>query len=170
MASNLRLTGDLDVTGRGNFGSLTVPNGSITNQSFSANPADRLTYAKMEHVYKALLAQPVVGAGISQNSTLNMAVDAGTVLDVKAGVVSNFTGTANLTIDLKKNGVSILSGPFVLNSTNPAFTYSTALLSCSTFAAGDLFTATVVANSGNGSVGNGPWLQVIFRESGPGSI
>jgi hypothetical protein len=89
----------------------------------------------------------------------------GTLLDFKAGCITPNVGAATITVDLWKNGVTILTAVITLNNSQTArqlvaaggFT-STAL------AVGDVLEAKVVATIGGGTLGIGLFALLSIDE------
>ncbi len=90
---------------------------------------------------------------------------AGTVLSFKAGSIVACIGAATVTVDLYKNGASILSAPITLNSSSVARVAQAATISTPATAAGDWFDMVVTATVSSGTLGTGLYAEAIIDEN-----
>lgn len=89
----------------------------------------------------------------------------GTILDFKAGCVVPCTGNATITVDLWKNGVSILSATITLNNSQSARQLVQAAGFTSTsLVATDVLEVKVTVNAGTGTLGQGLFAVVALDE------
>lgn len=160
--SQTRIEGDVAVTGTlVAIGGLSVPDGSIDADAIEA--AAGIEYTKLEHEHRAAHRQ----SGTPASATDGIAVirgATGTLLSVKAGTVVACIGAATITVDVKKNGTTVLSGVITLDSTNTARVAEAGTLSVTTLAAGDLLEVVVVATAGGGTLGTGLFVEVRWAE------
>ncbi len=101
-------------------------------------------------------AVPLVGqqaVAASATVVLGIATRAGQVADVRVAAITPLTGNATYTVDIHKNGVSILSAPMALLSTTAARVSVAGVLAASptTVAVGDFFEAVIVDTPGTGT-------------------
>lgn len=89
----------------------------------------------------------------------------GTVLAIAAGLITPNVGAATVTVDLKKNGSSILASVITLNSSSTARSMSTATITSNTVAQNDFFELVITATAGGGTVGQGLLVQADFDET-----
>ena len=68
-------------------------------------------------------------------------------------------GNATVTIDIKKNGVSILSASTVLDSTNALYAEEAFNITDDDAVAGDNYTAHITVNAGTGTLGKGLFIS-----------
>jgi hypothetical protein len=73
-------------------------------------------------------------------------------------------GGATVTVDVKKNGATVLSSVITLDSGNTARIMENGTLSGTTLAAGDFLEAVIVATAGGGTIPTGLLVQVIIDE------
>ena len=92
-------------------GALTVPSGSFDDADVAANAA--IAASKLGHRFHAPFSQPNTAA-TSETKAFYVAMGAGTVLDVDCGSIAAAIGNSTVTIDVKKNGTTILSGVVTL--------------------------------------------------------
>ncbi|MGC3968935.1 MAG: hypothetical protein QM775_16660 [Pirellulales bacterium] len=92
---------------------------------------------------------------------------AGTLLQFYAGLLDPCVGDSTITIDLYKNGVSVLSAPIVLTSANTARQVVAAVLSIPVAAlvAGDVFEGVVAVSAGSGTLGKGVFFGLVADET-----
>ena len=88
----------------------------------------------------------------------------GTVVAFEVGSVTACTGDSTITVDLHKNGASILTGVITLDSANTAYIVEAGTLSSATLADGDVLEVVVNATVGTGTLGNGVFASCIIRE------
>jgi hypothetical protein len=90
---------------------------------------------------------------------------AGGVIAVKAGSITACAGAATVTVDLKKNGTSVLAAVITLDSGNTArVPEDGTLVADPSDAADDFFELVVVATAGGGTLGTGLCVSVAFYE------
>lgn len=157
-----RIEGDLQVTGRIFAGSLTVPAGSVSNAGVAADA--EIAASKMTHYVYPTYAQ-ANGAATTETRTLHVAVAAGEVLSVWAGSIAKAIGDSTVTVDIKKNGASILSSVITLDSGNTARVKESGSLSGTvTLAAGDWIEAVITATVGTGTLPTGVAVGLKIEE------
>lgn len=125
-------------------GTAHLPNSSITNAMVSSSAAIDAT--KMEHQFPLRYSQPSDVTAFSHTEVVH-AVDgtSGTIVNVDAGSVAICGGDASVTVDVLKDGVSILSGAIELDSNNEAYTPETGTINTSTLADSDVLEVKVTA-------------------------
>jgi hypothetical protein len=88
-----------------------------------------------------------------------------TVISIKAGTIAICAGAATITIDLKKNGTSILTGVITLDSGNTARVVEAGVLTAgATAAVNNFFELVIVATAGGGTVGTGLLVEFEIDE------
>jgi hypothetical protein len=88
----------------------------------------------------------------------------GRIRAVRAGSVAIAVGDSTVTIDVKKNGVTILSGTIQLDNANVAYTSEAGTLSVTSVAAGDVITVVQTVSAGTGTLPTGVWTTVVIDE------
>lgn len=163
MAVNLpnQVVGDLRVYGSLTPDTLVAPASSIGSTQFNAS--DPLAIAKQRH--KVFANHHQEGTAVSATKVVHYARAAGTISAVRAGSVVACVGAATIVVDVKKNGVSILTGTFTLDNANTAYTPESGTLATTTYAAGDVLTSVVVATAGGGTLGSGLFVEVDLDEA-----
>lgn len=159
-----RIVGDLIVTGTLKAGAFSPPDNSVGNTEFNGN--DPLTAAKQQHQYQQVYSQKRGVVAATERWTAHVANDAGTLVNVVAGMTLANAGAATVSVDVLKNGVTILSAPIVLDSTNVAYVVEIGtVVPPGTYVLGDSFDVSVTATAGGGTLGQGLYVALTFQEA-----
>jgi len=135
--------------------------GCVGNTDIEA--AAGIAASKLEHPVYACYGQS--GAAVAATVPIHTVVGAtGVIESVKVGSIVACTGNAEITVDVKKNGTTVLSAAIVLDSTNTARIAESGTLSVTALVAGDLLEVVVAVNAGTGALGTGLFVQVKSRE------
>lgn len=144
----------------------SVPAGSWTNTQINASAAIDAT--KLKHQYAPVFSQVHGSAATSERRVIHVARSAGEVTAAEAGHVVAGAGGATVTVDVRKNGTSILTGatPISLTVAGAAYSKTTGSLNSSltAYVAGDVFEIVLVATAGGGTLPQGVFADVVFRE------
>lgn len=70
-----------------------------------------------------------------------------------------------MTVDLKKNGTSVLTSTVTIDHTVAAYTQVAASIATNTYVAGDVFEVVVTATAGGGTLPQGLFVALITREA-----
>jgi hypothetical protein len=158
-----RFEGDMFIYG--DFGALTmtIPDGTVDDGAVAAG-ADILA-TKMRHQMNKHYAQEsaTLAAAGSWSIHTCWGVTA-EIIAFEAGSVVICIGNATITVDLKKNGVSVLSAPIGLDSSNTIRLPEAGTISTSGLADGDMLEVVVTVNAGTGTLGKGLFANCIVRE------
>lgn len=160
----MRIDGDVLVNG-----TLTAvtdfncPAGSITNAAVDAAAAIEAT--KIIHQHQPVYAQGSATTAAAATETLWIAYGAATLVAFRAGSVVANIGAAACTVDLKKNGTTMLSAVITLDNANTARVSEAATLSVTSIAAGDVLEIVVTATAGGGTLATGLFCQAVIREA-----
>jgi hypothetical protein len=155
---------DEDVYVNGTLASKTfkAPNGAITDAMVS--PLAGIQASKLEHQNRVGYAQPN-SAATSETKGLYVCYGAaGTIIDFRAGSIAACVGAATVTIDLKKNGVSVLSAPITLDNANAARVAEAATITTAGLAVGDWLEIVIVATVGGGTLATGLFVVATIQE------
>lgn len=157
-----RLPGDIHVAGNLSADSITYPDNSIGDGA--VDPTEPLAWNKTVKVYRPQITKAGVVASFTE--PLYVANGEGTLMGIEAGMIAVNTGGATVTIDVKKNGVTVLSTALVLDNTNTARVTEDASLDATQvdYAAGDFFEVVVTAAAGGGAIGSGLAITGRFNE------
>ena len=97
---------------------------------------------------------------------IHNAAAAGTIIAVRAGVLVACVGDATITIDVHKNGVSILTSTFnITSSYSPYDDPLEGTISSGTVAAGDIIEVEITVNAGSGTLGKGVFVSADIVEN-----
>lgn len=168
MAISFTTPGDAYIAGGVYFSNLFFLGGTGPIVDAMVNPAAAIQATKLQQQREVCLPISVYGSAPAavRKTLARVNGTAGSVAKFSAGVTQAITG-GTVTIDLFKNGSSILSAAIVLNST--AGTGGTAgdvvagVIATPTLAAGDKLEVSVTVSSPVG--GGGCDAQLIFTEN-----
>lgn len=154
--TNLRVQGHVACT------TLGVPSGTVTNAM--VNGSADIEAAKLQQQVARLFAQAHGTAAVTARYPTHVARGAGTVNSIRAGVVVACVGAATIDIDLRKNGTTVLSAAIQLDSGDAAYAKVSGTISSASYVAGDVFEVVVTATAGGGTLGQGLFVDAVFRE------
>jgi len=158
------INGDVLVNGVLYAKQMAVPAGTITDAGVSAAAGIQSTKLQQQRgeTYTQMAANATV---IAERRVVHVVYGAtGLLLRFSAGSVVAHIGAAVCTVDLKKNGVSVLSAPITLNSSNVALTPVNATITTTGLVAGDVLEVVTTATAGGGTLATGVFAQVDFQE------
>lgn len=161
MPEPIRMPGDLYVTGNIGCATMSIPANTVVNAAVSAS-AD-ITSTKLEMQRSFTYSQN----GTAASATIPIHVVYGatcSLVSIKAvSIVANI-GAATVTVDLKKNGSSVLSAVITLDSANTARVAESGTITTAGGVAGDLYELVIVATAGGGTLATGLGVTVIWSE------
>jgi hypothetical protein len=159
-----RIDGPITFTGQANFtGTMNVPAGTVTNAGIGASAASPIDTEKVEqqvnrHYFKA-------GSAASETVPIHVARADGTVTFINAGSVAIAVGAScTVTIDLKKNGSTVLTSVITLDQNNTARVTEPGTINTADYSEDDWFELVIVATAGGGTLPTGLYVDVGFRE------
>ena len=139
----------------------TLSASSVTDSKVAA--AADIAATKVRHQHRAMWQQPNTAA-TAETRVIHHAYADGDIIAVKAGSIAAAVGDSTVTIDVKKNGTTILSGTIQLDNANAAYTAEAGSLSVLTFVAGDVFTAVITISAGTGTLPTGVYVALTVNE------
>ncbi len=156
---------DLVVLGQLSSKTIVLPAGSVTDANVSiATPAVQAT--KLQHQYEEHYAQSSLVTVAADQFVFH--VVRGTTaqpLDFKSGCVTPCTGNATITVDLWRNGVTVLTATISLSSAQAAYALVAAAgFSVTSWNAGDVIEAKITTAVGTGVLGKGVFCNLHLRE------
>jgi len=158
---DLRVGGDLSCLGTISTQTLSVPAGTIVDADVNAL-AD-ISHTKLEHQHRIVYGQ--AGTPSTETRVIHVCYGAtGEVLAVEAGVISAETGANSVTVDVQKDGTSVLSSVITLDSGNAAYTPEAGTLKTDgteDLADGDVLTVVITDSSSDAT---GVYVAVTVRE------
>lgn len=159
-----QINDDLYVHGDFKADSMQVPYNSIGDIHIAPS-LGIIQYNKMQQQRAAKYTQKYGTAVVSERAGIHIGVGSGTILNFFAALAVPCVGAATVTVDLLKNGVSVLSGIITFNSGVTAFTSVLGTLSGSTYSAADVYEVNVTATAGGGTIGQGLTVMLYTKES-----
>lgn len=164
MAQVLRLDGDFFLNGT--FTATTnIPSAlAVTNAQVAAAAAIAAT--KLQHQYGKHYSQ-AQGTAVAADRRIVHVVYGLTaaILSLRVGAAVAAIGDSTLTVDLLKNGTTILSGTVTLTSSNAAYSLSDPSGFTSTaLVVGDVLEVKVTVSAGTGTLAKGVFAQLNLRE------
>jgi len=155
------LNEDIHVAGRLSCSSFLPPDGSISDAALIGG----ITATKVVSRLREKYAQESATTGASESRVIHVAHADGTIVAFKAGNVVACAGASTITFDLKKNGSSVLTAVITINSSKAAREVVEAVLSSTSYVAGDVFEVAIVATVGGGTIGKGAFCEFIADEN-----
>ena len=148
----------------GNLGAKTFspPAGSITNAAVAALAG--IDSTKLEHQHRVGWSQANVTAAAETRVVYVCYGTAGTILDFRAGSIAKAVGDPTVTVNLRKNGTTVLSSVITLDSGNTNRVAEAGTLSVTTLAAGDVLEVVVAVSAGTGTLPTGLFASVTVEE------
>lgn len=155
---------DYNFAGRVMFGgTVGLPANSVGD--LQINPSAPLHVTKTQKRYLIVHSQPHGVPAVSERRVRHRSFAAGLMLAIYAGVVVPSTGDATITVDLLRNGVTILTAPIVLGSTVAAYnSVAGALIASPVFVSGAVFETVITVSAGTGVLGQGVYVSVNLSE------
>jgi hypothetical protein len=160
---------DLVVLGNFSAKGVTLPPSSVNDSQVAA--AAGIQAQKLQHQYEALFVQYAgtpASTTTATNDQLVIHVVRGataTPIDFKAGLVTACTGAATVTVDLWRNGVTILTAVITLNNAQSAYQLVAAAgFSNTSWVVNDVIEVKVTAVAGGGTLGKGLFANLHMRE------
>lgn len=158
-----QITEDMTFTGNCRFiNQPTFPDGGVTNAKVSASAA--ISASKLQHQHRVKFDQPNTSATSETRVIYRCYGATGTIKEFAAGSIAIAAGAATVTLDLKKNGTSVLSGVITLDTGNTARVAELASLSGTSLAAGDVLEVVTVATAGGGTLPTGVFASLTVEE------
>ena len=155
---------DIQFAGTATFvGKVAFPNQTIGDAQI--NPSNPITAPKMEHRFQPKLAQPFGVAAAAERRAVHRAKSPGTLTALWVGLTVANAGAATVTVDLFKNGTTVLATPVVLTSATAAFVAVSAAVASAAYTTGDVFEANVTVAAGGGTLGQGVFVLPTFTEA-----
>lgn len=157
---SLLVQGNLTVTG-----SFTPPPNSITTAAFAAAAESRLEATKQVHRHRYTFALAATEEPVNKTQLLGMSLFAGQIKHVRTRHQVAPTADANTTINLRKNGASVLASgtPIDLNAAAGTNVQAGSITTID-YVAGDVFDVVITASAGAGAKGQGLIIELEVEE------
>ncbi len=162
MGQVARFDGDMSVLGDLSCRTFTPPAGCVSNASVAAGAgiaATKIQKPRLIHYGQS-------GTAVSVTIPIYVCLGAtATLQSFKAGSIVLNIGAATVTIDLKKNGSTILSAVITLDTANIARVLEAAAFTSASLVAGDFLELVITATIGGGTLATGLFVQAeIFED------
>lgn len=141
---------------------LSLPNSCVDNANVEA--AADIAYSKLEHLHVITNAQPNTAAADETRAIHVVYGATGTLKGFAAGSIAKAVGDATCTVDLKKNGSSVLTAVITLDSGNTNRVAEAGTLASTSVVAGDLLEVVVDGTIGTGTLPTGVFWTVRLSE------
>ena len=140
---------------------VTLPNGAVTNVMIQAG-AD-IDASKIEAFWSH--SDGIAGAATTQTRVIAIGKAVGTLIHFRVTQVSACTGAATVTVDLKKNGTTVLDAVITLNAATAAYAVQDAVFDDDDIAEDDVFAVVVtVTATGTDTAATGIGWQLDATE------
>ncbi len=155
-----RFEGSLHVTGNVSCGTLDIPALAIVNADVSASAA--IEYTKLVHKHNKTYAQ--VGNSADETKVIHVVHGATcTLLNFECGVVTAFVDDS-CTIDLKKNGTTVLTAVVTLDDGDAAYAKVSGTIDTAGGVDGDVYTIVQDFTTAAGTPATGVWASLALIE------
>lgn len=155
---------DLNVQGHLTSRTMKIPSGTVTNDAVNGSAAIAATKIQkprlLEYGQNGTATTVTVPIYVTNGATA-------TVQGIKAGSIAACSGAATITVDLRKNGSTILSSVITLDNANTARIMESGTVSNSALVAADFLELVITATAGGGTLGTGLLVQVEIHEDQP---
>ena len=163
MSTPTRMEGDVHVAGALSANSMSIPDGTVGNDDV-ASDAD-IAATKLQHQYQKNYSQESGTTVAAEEYIIHTVYGAAaTVVAFEAGLITIPDGDRTVTVDLHKNGTTILSAAIVLDSGNTTYVVEGATISSPTLADGDVLEVVVTIGGSSGSNPAGLFVNCVIRE------
>ncbi len=164
MANPSVFPGDVRASGNIIGQGLFIEDPTITDAMIS--PVAAIDADKQEHYYEKQYSQLATANAATDRQVLHVVRgSSGSVVELAIGARTAGTGTSTVTVDLKKNGTTILTGSASLTSATAAFALLLASIATATLATGDVLELHITAvSAGSGALPIGLFAQLRVRE------
>lgn len=163
MAIN-RIDGDLNVVGHLTCSTLNVPAGTIDNADVNGSAGIAATKIQKPRLLR------YSASGTAATATVPIYECRGataTVQSLRCGSIAAAIGDSTVTVDLKKNGSTILSGVVTLDNANTARVSEAAAFASTSLVVGDWLELVITATIGTGTLPTGLFVQCEIFEDQP---
>lgn len=155
---NVILQGNLNVTG-----TITVPAGSFPGTQLST--VTTAPTNTLRHQHSASFAQGSAATATAATQVVHIVRGlTGTIKEVAAGMIAANAGAATVTVDVKKNGTTVLTSPVSLTSATASGLVVLGAITTTTLAQGDRLEVVITAAAGGGTLGTGLFARVTVDE------
>lgn len=144
------------------FSDITLPASCAANSQIAVGAG--IQAEKLEHQHSISGSQPNTTATSEERVIHTVYGNAGNVLAFEVGSIVACLTDADITIDLHKNGASILTGVITLESTNTAYIVEAGSIDTAVLEDGDVLEVVIVATVNGGTLGTGLFWNLRLNE------
>ena len=122
--------------------------------------------SKLEHQHRATYAQEsATTAAAAKDEVIHVVKGtAGTLKTFSAGCVVANIGNSTVTVDLHKNGASVLTAAIEIDSGDAAYAIVAGIINTAPVVADDVLEVVVIATIGTGTLGKGVFASLDLWE------
>lgn len=157
-----RTEGDVHINGALTCRELGVPDGTVDNAGVAADAGIEDT--KLQHQHRIGFDQPNTAATSETRAKFRCYGATGIIRAFHAGSIAAAVGDSTVTVDLRKNGVSVLTAVITLDNANAARVAEAGTLAITTLVAGDVLEIVTVATIGTGTLPTGVFASITLAE------
>lgn len=157
-----RISGDFYYAGEVKLADVDLPASCVSNSHIDSSAA--IAASKLQHQHPVHWQQPNTAATTETRVIYRCYGATGTILGVYAGSIAKAVGDSTVTVDVKKNGTTILTGVITLDNANTNRVAEAGTLSVTTLAAGDVLEVVITATVGTGTLPTGVFATVTVKE------
>lgn len=155
--------GDHVFQGHVQVGSIDLPAGDVTNAHVAS--AAGIEASKLQHPVHETYSQKSTATAVVERHVVHVVSGAAaTVVRIEAGCVTACIGDAEVTVDLLKNGATILSADITLDSSQSARDTVVGAIAAAGLVAGDVLELDVTVAAGTGTLGVGVFAKLQVYE------
>lgn len=144
------------------FSEITLPTSSVSNSQIIAGAG--IEAEKLEHHHSITGNQPNTAATTETRVIHNVYGATGDTLAFEAGSIVAATGNATVTLDVLKNGTTILAAVITLDNANSARVAEAGSISVAGLVDGDVLEVVIVATIGTGALPTGLFYNLRLNE------
>lgn len=156
-------TEDIYVKGVFRADTFVLPNNAVRDENVTA--AAPLGATKTVHQYVQVHRQAHANAVASVREVVHVAIGAGTLVQAQAGITVAAVGAATVVVDVFKNGTSVLSATITIDNGTVVNDSVIGPIATGPYLANDVFSVSVTATAGGGTLPKGLFVAVTFREA-----
>jgi len=164
MGTPLNIPTDVVISGTLYAQNMVIPAASVGNSQIPAAAA--IDASKVMHQHRAVYTQGSSSTTAAADTKVIFTVygTSGTIIAFRAGAVVPNVGAATCTVDLRKNGTTVLSAVITLNNTQTARQLVSGAVTTTAVASGDVLEVVVTATAGGGTLAQGLFASVTVNE------
>lgn len=164
MASNqpMKIPGNVQIDGQLYAEEIILSEASVKD-SHVADTAD-ISAFKLQQQHQPMYRQKSAATAVAEAEVVHRFRAVGEVVGFEAGNVVACLGDSTITVDLKKNGASILTAPLVITSALAARAVIAATIADADCVLDDVLEVVVTISAGTGTLGKGVFADTCVRE------